>query len=149
MNHQPAHLLARMALLVTLSLTAACATVDTTSVEDKGGPQAPGPGYDAATLAPGAARTATSPPSASPATQSAEAAATSFRTPVPGQITRRQKYVNIRPEPSTNKKPVAVLTGGKKVEIIDRQELWLKIRWTRGKKMLEGWVAGKYVDAPE
>lgn len=149
MNQKPATLLARTALLVTLSLAAACATMDTAPVEDKGGPQAPRPGYDAATPAPGATRTATPPPSASSAPQPAEAAATSFRTPVPAQITRRQKYVNIRPEPSANKKPVAVLMGGKKVEIIDRQELWLKIRWTRGKKVFEGWVAGKYVDSPE
>jgi uncharacterized protein YgiM (DUF1202 family) len=57
--------------------------------------------------------------------------------------------VNVRPGPSTGNKPVAVLMGGKKVEVLAKEGAWVKIRWTRGMKTPEGWVAGKFVETSE
>ncbi|WP_306535002.1 SH3 domain-containing protein [Geobacter sp.] len=139
-NHQTTSLFARMALVFALLLSTACATVNTAPVEEKVGPQAPGGSFDTEAPAPGPAPAAATTAAAAPQTPSAET------TPAPGRITPRQKYVNVRPEPSTSNKPVAVLMGGKKVEVLAREGGWVKIRWTRGKKTLEGWVAGKFVE---
>ncbi|ABB33529.1 bacterial SH3 domain lipoprotein, putative [Geobacter metallireducens GS-15] len=142
-QHQTAMGIARMAFLLSLSLTAACATVNTAPVEEQAGPQAPETGLEAEPPAPVPAPAA--PPAVAPVTPQASVTVTTIPL-VPGKITPRQKYVNVRPEPSTGKKPVAVLSGGKYVEVLGREGTWVKIRWTRGKKAHEGWVAGKFVD---
>ncbi len=129
--------IARMAFLLSLSLTAACATVNTAPVEEKAGLQAPEAGLQVESPAPVATPAA---PTAAPVTPQASVTVTTISL-VPGKITTRHKYVNVRPEPSTDKKPVAVLKGGKTVEVLGREGTWVKIRWTRGKKTLEGWVA--------
>lgn len=138
---------ARMALLFSLSLTAACAT--TTPVE-KAGPQAPGVGFEVvipapASEAPPAAVTTPAPPP-SPTLDPAPAASPA---PIASRIKHQHKYVNVRPDPSSGNKPVAVLQGGKRIEVVGEQESWVKIRWTRGKKELEGWVFKKYVEGQE
>lgn len=140
--HQTTTRIARMALVLSLLLTAACATVNTAPVEEKAGPQAPGAGFEAESL-PHAAAPDAAP--AAPVTPQASVTVTTI-SQATGRITPRQKYVNVRPRPSTANKPVAVLSGGKKVEVLDRQDEWVKIRWTRGKKAHEGWVAGKFVE---
>jgi len=134
--------IARMAFLLSLSLTAACATVNTAPVEEKAGLQAPEAGLQVESPAPVATPAA---PTAAPVTPQASVTVTTISL-VPGKITTRHKYVNVRPEPSTDKKPVAVLKGGKTVEVLGREGTWVKIRWTRGKKTLEGWVAGKFME---
>ena len=138
----------RMALLLSLSLTAACAT---TAPVEKAGPQAPGIGFEVVVPAPGteappAAAVTTPAPSPSPSVEPAPAASPA---PVASRIKHQHKYVNVRPDPSSGNKPVAVLQGGKRVEVMGEQESWVKIRWTRGKKELEGWVFKKYVEGQE
>lgn len=140
-THQTTSRFARMAFYLSLALTAACATVNTAPVEQKVGPQAPGASFDGNAAASGDA------PAAVPQAPTAETSTAPAPAPAPGRITPRQKYVNVRPEPSTNNKPVAVLAGGKKVEVLAREGAWVKIRWTRGKKTFEGWVASKFVDS--
>ena len=141
-KHQTSMSIARMTFLLSLALTAACATVSTAPVEEKAGPQAPGAGLEAE---PSASVSAPAAPTDAPVIPQASVTVTTV-SQVPGKITSRQKYVNVRPEPSTNKKPVAVLSGGKSVEVLAREGAWVKIRWTRGKKTHEGWVAAKFVE---
>lgn len=140
--HQTTTRIARMALVLSLLLTAACATVNTAPVEEKAGPQAPGARFEAEALPPAAAPDTTPP---TPVTPQASVTVTTI-SQATGRITPRQKYVNVRPRPSTANKPVAVLSGGKKVEVLGREGTWTKIRWTRGKKTLEGWVAAQFVE---
>jgi len=139
-NHQTTSRLARMALVFTLLLPAACATMEPPPVEEKAGPQAPGGSFDTEAPAPSPEQAAVTTKAEVPKAPTAET------TPALGKITPRQKYVNVRPEPSTSNRPVAVLRGGKKVEVLAREGAWVKIRWTRGKKTLEGWVAGKFME---
>uniref|UniRef100_A0A831UBC1 SH3 domain-containing protein n=1 Tax=Geobacter metallireducens TaxID=28232 RepID=A0A831UBC1_GEOME len=141
-RHQTTTRSARMALVLSLLLTAACATVNTAPVEEKAGPQAPGAGFETEPLPPAAAPDIAPAPTVTP--QASVTVTTISQTP--GRITPRRKYVNVRPAPSAANRPVAVLMGGKKVEVLDRKEEWVKIRWTRGKKVLEGWVAEKFVE---
>ncbi|RNC71849.1 MAG: SH3 domain-containing protein [Desulfuromonadales bacterium] len=150
MNHRTrTSRFARMALIVSLSLTAACATVTTAPVEEKAGPQAPGVGFNAESPTPEAAPAAVTPPSTPPQSPGVETTSAPPNVPVSGRITPRQKYVNVRPAPSTDNRPVAVLMGGKKVEVLAEEGTWVKIRWTRGKKVFEGWVVTKFVEKPE
>lgn len=132
----------RTALVLSLLFAAACATVNTAPVEKKAGPQAPGARFEAEALPPAAAPDATP---AAPLTPQASETVPTISQSV-GRITPRQKYVNVRPRPSTDNKPVAVLSGGKKVEVLGHEGTWTKIRWTRGKKSHEGWVAAKFVE---
>lgn len=146
MNYQhKAPYFARMALILSLSLTAACTTIAKAPVEKNAGPMAPGAGFDDEPQAPASAPVA--PKAAAEVTATAvETAPTAIPAPAPGRITPRQKYVNVRPDPSANKKPIAVLRGGKKVDVLNKEGAWAKIRWSRGKKVREGWVAGKFVE---
>ncbi|WP_052263461.1 SH3 domain-containing protein [Geobacter pickeringii] len=137
----------RMALILSLALTAACTTVAPQSGGEHGGPLAPGVGFevDAPTTSPPPA-VAVPTPAPSPAVEQKPAAAP---VPVASRIKQHHKYVNVRPDPSSGKKPVAVLQGGKRVEIIGEEGNWVKIRWSRGKKEHEGWVFKKYVEGHE
>lgn len=140
--------IARMALLFFLALPAACAT---TEPGGKAGPLAPGVGFEQAPPVSGAPPEATaavpSPaPLPSPATEPVPPASPA---PVASRMKHQHKYVNVRPDPSAGNKPVAVLQGGKRVEVTAEQGNWVKIRWTRGKKELEGWVFKKYVEGYE
>lgn len=144
MNYQQkVRYFARMALILSLSLTAACATTKA-PVEEKAGAMAPGAGFDDEPQAP-AATPVTPKASAEVTATVVESAPASAPVPASGRITPRQKYVNVRPEPSTHKKPIAVLVGGKKIEVLGTEGSWTKIRWSRGKKVREGWIAGKFV----
>ncbi len=137
--------LAMTALILSLSLTTACTTINTAPVGEKTGPQAPGTGFDGEMQTPASAPVVPGTSAGAQAT-SVEPAPVPPPPPAPGRIVPRQKYVNVRPAPSTNNKPIAVLMGGKKVEVLSKEGSWTKIRWKRGKKVGEGWVAGKFVD---
>lgn len=141
--------LATAALILSLSLTTACTTINNTApVVEKTGPQAPGTGFDGELQAYTPASTPVVPgTSAGAQATSVEQAQVPPTAPTPGRIDPRHKYVNVRPAPSTNNKPIAVLMGGKKVEVLGTEGSWTKIRWKRGKKVNEGWVAGKFVGA--
>lgn len=131
-----------------LSLTTACTSINTAPVGEKTGPQAPGTGFDGELQASTPASTPVVPgTSAGAQATSVEQAQVPPAAPAPGRIDPRHKYVNVRPAPSTNNKPIAVLMGGKKVEVLGTEGSWTKIRWKRGTKVSEGWVAGKLVDA--
>lgn len=134
----------RMALILSLALTAACTTVNPPPAVEHAGPQAPGVGFDVDAPATSPPPTvAVPPPAPSPAVEQKPAAAP---TPVASRINRHHGYVNVRPTPSSGKKPVAVLPGGKRIEIIGEEGNWVKIRWSHGKKEHEGWVFRKYVE---
>jgi uncharacterized protein YgiM (DUF1202 family) len=131
-----------------LSLTTACTSINTAPVGKKTGPQAPGTVFDGELQASTTASTPVVPgTSAGAQATSVEQAQVPPTAPAPGRIDPRHKYVNVRPAPSTNNKPIAVLMGGKKVEVLGTEGSWTKIRWKRGTKVSEGWVAGKFVDA--
>lgn len=137
--------LAMTALILSLALTTACTTINTAPVGEMTGPQAPGTGFDGELQAPASTPVVPGTAAGTQAT-SVEPTPVPPPAPAPGRIVPRQKYVNVRPDPSTNNKPIAVLMGGKKVEILSKEGSWTKIRWKRGKKVSEGWVAGKFVD---
>lgn len=131
-----------------LSLTTACTSINTAPVGKMTGPQAPGTGFDGELQASTPASTPVVPgTSAGAQATSVEQAQVPPTAPATGRIDPRHKYVNVRPAPSTNNKPIAVLMGGKKVEVLGTEGSWTKIRWKRGTKVSEGWVAGKFVDA--
>ncbi|WP_298272474.1 SH3 domain-containing protein [Geobacter sp.] len=139
---------ARMALLIPLSLMTACATVNTPPVAEHAGPLAPGTGFevDAPTTSPSPA--AVPPPAPVPSPAAPPAPPASLK-PVAGRIRHHHKYVNVRPDPSSRNRPVAVLRGGKRIKILGEEGNWVKIRWSRGKRELEGWVFRKYVEGRE
>lgn len=146
MNYQQkAQYFTRMALILTLSLTAACTTIAKAPVEKNAGPMAPGAGFDDEPQTP--ASIPVTPKAAAEVTAAVvESAPSATPEPAPGRITLRQKYVNVRPDPSASKKPIAVLRGGKKIDVLSKEGAWAKIRWSKGKKVREGWVAGKFVE---
>lgn len=63
-------------------------------------------------------------------------------------ITIKKNYttVNVRPEPSTKKAPVAKLSGGDKVEKIAESSGWLKIRFNIDGSEGEGWISKDLVE---
>lgn len=141
------HLLARVALLLSISLTAACTAVTPPPVAEQAVPQ--GVGFEAEVLGSPAAPTAATPATAPLPLPSEEPAPAATPPPAASRIKRQHRYVNVRPDPSSERKPVAVLMGGKRVEVVGEQENWVKIRWQRGKKELEGWVFKRFVEGHE
>lgn len=57
-------------------------------------------------------------------------------------ITIKMKHaaVNVRPDPSTNKPPIAQLKGGDKATKIGESGTWLKIKFDNNGKQSEGWI---------
>jgi hypothetical protein len=140
-----------MTLLLSISLTAACTAVTPPPVAEHLAPQAPGIGFQAEAPASSLATSATShlpSPVVEPAPAASQTPAAASE-PVATRIKRQHKYVNVRPDPSSEKKPAAVLMGGKRIEVVGEQENWVKIRWQRGKKELEGWVFKRFVEGYE
>lgn len=136
-------LIPSLALIV--PILAACATVD----EERAGPQAPGIGFEDAPVA--VDRAGQQPPSLPPATQplpeeTLEPAAPVKPRPVVSRIRPEHKYVNVRRSPSSHKGVVAVLKGGKHVEVLEEQQSWVRVRWQRGGKTVDGWVYRKFVE---
>src|SRR5690349_5994932 len=74
----------------------------------------------------------TSSPAAMPAVEEDEAEPPATETPaVRTRLHEKPALVNVRPEPGTTRAPIAVLKGGKVVEVLEEQGGWLKIRWLR------------------
>jgi hypothetical protein len=136
-------LISPLALFV--PILAACATVD----EERVGPQAPGIGFEEAPVV--VDRAGQQPPSLPPAAQPlpeqtsvpAEPAET---RPAASRIRPEHKYVNVRRGPSSRKGVVAVLKGGKHVEVLEEEQSWVRVRWQRGGKTVDGWVYRKFVE---
>ncbi|WP_298438836.1 SH3 domain-containing protein [Geobacter sp.] len=143
-QHRQRTRFARMALLLFLPLTAACTTMNAPPAAEHTAPQAPGVGFEAGIPASPPAPLNPAPVPAQPPSPAVQPAAAP--APVAGRIRPHHKYVNVRPDPSSRHKPVAVLQGGKRIEILGEEGNWVKIRWSRGKRELEGWVFRKYVE---
>lgn len=141
------HTLYRFAgLALALPLLASCTTLKGAG-PDEAVPSAPSIGFEMETPSPAPTLPAATPrqESLQPAPPAPQAAAPPSR-PMQTKLRDRPRYVNVRPEPSADGKPVAVLMGGKRVEVVEEQGGWLKIRWHRGKMELEGWVVRRYVE---
>lgn len=65
------------------------------------------------------------------------------------RINPLHSYVNVRKAASAGGRPIAVLKGGKLIEVVDEEDRWVKIRWKRGNKLKEGWVVKKFVEGVE
>lgn len=61
-------------------------------------------------------------------------------------IKTRYRTVNVRPDPSTRRPPIAKLTGGDKVEVTGEDRGWLKIRFGSENSRAEGWISKKLVE---
>jgi hypothetical protein len=55
-------------------------------------------------------------------------------------IKKNLHVVNVRPDPSKTKSPIATLVGGDKVEQIETSGDWLKIRINDEGEQIEGWI---------
>lgn len=62
------------------------------------------------------------------------------------RLKMKPALVNVRPEPGTAKPALAVLKGGKRVAVLEEQGSWVKIRWQRKQKTMEGWVFRRFIE---
>jgi hypothetical protein len=66
--------------------------------------------------------------------------------PVISIVKKRLTIVNVRPDPSTKRPPVAKLTGGDKVEVIGEVPGWLHIRFGNNGGRGEGWISKQLIN---
>lgn len=130
-------------LALVVPLLAACTTV----IEERGGPQAPGIGFEETPAVVDRTDRQHTPPPQSPPPQPPEPPATpAVAAPASLRIGPEHTYVNVRRGSSPRTKVVAILKGGTQLELLGKQGSWLRVRWQHGGKTAEGWVYRKFVE---
>ena len=138
-------------LALVVPLLAACTTV----TEERGGPQAPGIGFEEAPAvvdrtdrqhAPLTPMVQPPPPQAPLPQPPGPPATPAVAVPASLRIGPEHKYVNVRRGSSPRTKVVAVLKGGTQLELLGKEGSWLRVRWQHGGKTAEGWVYRKFVE---
>ena len=65
------------------------------------------------------------------------------------RISPKEKLVNIRSMASVKSRKVAVLEGGHPIEVLEKKDSWLKIKWQKGDVVKQGWLKKAFVEGYE
>lgn len=129
--------------LCLLSLITGCATVTPLSGEENavspGAPAVPAAGINAPVES-------AADPAAMSSEDDEEDESAAPGAPRVKRLKMKPALVNVRPEPGTERPPLAVLKGGKRVTVLEERGSWVKIRWFRKDKSVEGWVYGRFIE---
>jgi len=91
-------------------------------------------------------------PIATEPVKSADEAITGTAQPpkaITSRIKSKEPFVNVRTAPSLKSRRLAVLVGGQQVEILDKKNVWVKVKWLKGNVVKQGWLKKRFVESSD